>query len=54
MRMGNVLWSGTVGYRVSTSDGIQRARLGLRHVTVVPSNYERGDADDESAAAEDR
>jgi hypothetical protein len=36
------------------SDTEPGARLGLRHVTVVPSNYERSSEDDERAVAGDR
>jgi hypothetical protein len=36
--------------RVDMSDTDRHTCLGLRHVTVVPSNYERSDEDGESAA----
>jgi hypothetical protein len=29
-----------------------RTRLGVRHVTVVPSNYERSDGDGESSSTD--
>ena len=42
MRMGNLL-SGTA--LIGGMSDTERARLGLRHPTVVPSNYERRDED---------
>jgi len=46
MRMGNLLSETAVTGGMSDTES---ARLGLRHVTVVPSNYERSDEDGESA-----
>ncbi|MFB6255751.1 MAG: hypothetical protein ABEH58_03330 [Haloplanus sp.] len=37
---------------MSTSGTNSRARLGLHHVTVVPSNYDGGDADDDREPGE--
>jgi len=38
---------------MSTTRGDSRARLGLHHVTVVPSNYEGDDADGDGPGTDD-
>ncbi len=52
MHMGNVLCVESVRTRMATRDTSGRPAVGLRHPTVVPTNFEPGDdsdGDDETA-----
>jgi hypothetical protein len=45
--MGNFFSGDPVVRGMSATDGRPRDRLGIRHVTVVPSNYDRDEDGDD-------
>lgn len=50
MRMSNLF---TAERRVRTEMAAERASFGIRHVTVVPTNYRPDDAEESDEATED-